>query len=147
MSSLDSSKNLAGIGALLLLFFMVPGAGIVIGIIGAILLLMGVKGLATYYQDNEIYQNTLSGIILYIIAAIAIGIGVFGLAFGGIFSGFTGLLGVGIGILVFIGSLVIAFIFYVLAAMRLRRAFLALRRNLENACLKRQVLCCTLALS
>ena len=130
MSSLESSKNLAGIGAILLLLGFVPGAGIVIGIIGVTLLLTGIKGLATYYQDHEIYQDALTGVIFYIIALIAIGIALISLIFGGIFSGLAaGLLGLVIGLLVFIAGLIIAFIFYLLAAIRLRRAFSALAQK------------------
>lgn len=130
MSSLESSKNTAGIGTILLLLTPVPGAGIIIGIIGAILLLMGIKGLASYYQDNEIYQNTFKGLIFYVIAIIVAGLGIGGLTFGSMFAGMrTGLLGIGIGLALFIISLVVAFVFYVLAALSLRRAFSSLAQR------------------
>ena len=76
-SNVESSKTLAGVGSLLLVLSIVPYAGAVLGIIGAILLLIGVKGLASYYQDNEIYQNTLMGIIFLIIAIIVVAVAVF----------------------------------------------------------------------
>ena len=84
-SNLESSKTLAGIGAILLLLGFVPAAGIIIGIIGVILLLMGIKGLAVHYQDDEIYHNTVIGVMFYIIALIVAGVGIVGLAFGGVF--------------------------------------------------------------
>jgi uncharacterized membrane protein len=123
LSSLESSKNLAGIGAILLLFSFVPFGGWVIGIIGIILLLMGIKGISGYYQDPAIYQNALSGAVLYVIALIASAVSLGGLSLSGVFSAATlgGLFGIGVGIFLFIVALVVAFIFLVLAATRIRR--------------------------
>ena len=130
MSSLESSKNLAGIGAILLMLGFIPAAGVVIGIIGVILLLVGIKGLANYYQDNEIYQNAFTGVIFYVIALIAAAVSIVGLVFGGVFGGLAaGFVGFGVGLAIFIGALVIAFMFYVIAAMRLRRAFSTLAQK------------------
>jgi uncharacterized membrane protein len=117
-SSVESSKTLAGVGSILLILSIVPRAGAVLGIIGAILLLIGVKGLASYYQDNEIYQNTLMGIIFLIVALIVVTVAVFGAIIS-----FVGLIGTGFAILVLILGLVVAFVFYLLAAMRLRKTF------------------------
>ena len=118
MSSVESSRTLAGIGSILLILSVVPEAGAVLGIIGAILLLIGIKGLATYYQDNEIYQNALMGVIFLIIAAIVVAVAVVG-AFVFIFT----VVGFFVGLAVFFVGLVIAFIFYLLSAMRLRKTF------------------------
>jgi len=118
MSSVESSRTLAGIGSILLILSVVPEAGAVLGIIGAILLLIGIKGLATYYQDNEIYQNALMGVIFLIIAAIVVAVAVVG-AFVFIFT----IVGFFVGLAVFFAGLVIAFIFYLLSAMRLRKTF------------------------
>lgn len=123
MSSLESSKNLAGIGSILLLLGFIPVAGWIIGIIGIILLLMGIKGLSEYYRDPAIYQSALGGVVLYVIALIAIAFSLGALAFGGLFTAATlgGLFGIGLGLFFFIIGLVIAFIFFVLAATRIRR--------------------------
>jgi uncharacterized membrane protein len=118
MSSVESNRTLAGIGSILLILSIVPEAGAVLGIIGAILLLIGLKGLATYYQDNEIYQNALMGVIFLIIAAIVVAVAVVG-AFVFIFT----IVGFFVGLAVFFVGLVIAFIFYLLSAMRLRKTF------------------------
>jgi uncharacterized membrane protein len=118
MSSVESSKTLAGVGSILLILSMVPYAGAVLGIIGIILLLIGIKGLASYYQDNEIYQNSLTGVIFYIIALIAAAVAVVALVVG-----FASIIGFVVGIIVFILTLIIAFVFYILAAMRLRKTF------------------------
>jgi uncharacterized membrane protein len=129
-TSFEYSKTLCGEGSILLILGLVPYVGWVLGIIGVILLLRGLKELANYYQDNEIYQNSLTGVKYYIIALVAaavataaILIGV-GTATGFKFSSpFTLTVGFGIGLVAFLGGLVIAFIFYVLAASYLRKTF------------------------
>lgn len=123
-SNVESSKTLAGIGSILLILSIIPDAGAVFGIIGAILLLIGVKGLARYYQDNEVYQNTLMGIIFLIIASIVAAVAIFGAVIS-----FLSLFSVGFGVLVLILGLIFAFIFYLLAAMRLRKTFDALAQK------------------
>ena len=125
MSSLESSKNLAGIGALLIAIGSFFGP---LGIVGLILLLVGMKGLADYYKDHGIYQNAIWGLIFGIIGLVAAMVVIFGLVFGSIFSGLAlmpvadvgfGFAAIGLIIL----ALVILFVFYVLAAMYFRRAF------------------------
>jgi len=115
---------LAGIGSILLIISGIPYGGGALGIIGVILLLMGIKGFANYYRDNEMYQNALTGVIYYIIALIAAAVATTFLAIG-----FATILFAIVGILVFIGALIIAFIFYLLAAMRLRQTFFSLAQK------------------
>jgi uncharacterized membrane protein len=71
--TLESSKNLGGIGALLivigLLGLSVPYAG-VLTLIGVILLLIGLKGLADVYEDAGIFNNTLYAVIIAIVGAV-----------------------------------------------------------------------------
>ena len=57
MSSLESSKNLASIGAILLFLSFIP----VVGIVGIILVFLGMKGLSEYYKEPSIYQDALRG--------------------------------------------------------------------------------------
>jgi uncharacterized membrane protein len=114
-SNAESSKTLAGVGSILLILSVVPYAGAVLGIIGIILLLIGVKGLASYYQNNEIYQNALTGVIYYIIALIAAGLAIVGFVIG-VFT-------LGFGFILAIAGLIIAFVFYILAASHLRKTF------------------------
>lgn len=117
MSSIESSKTLGIIGTLLLVIgIFVPWGGIVVDIIGIILFMMAIKGFSTAYNDPAMYQNAFTGIIYYIIAAIAAGIAFSSLALGAFGSIFL----LGFGIIVFIVALIAAFIFYVLAAKRLR---------------------------
>jgi len=113
MSSLESSKNLASVGAILLFLSFIP----VVGIIGIVLLFIGMKGLSDYYKEPGIYQNALWGLIFGIVALVALTAG-FILAFT------IGFFTFGIGtILTIFAVLVVVFIFYVIAAMYLKRAF------------------------
>lgn len=119
MSSIESSKTLGIIGTLLLVIGMfIPYGGAVLEIIGIILFMMAIKTFSTFYNDPAMYQNALTGIIYYIIAAVAAAI-----AFGFLVLSAASIFLLGLGIIVFIIALVIAFIFYVLAASRLRKTF------------------------
>jgi len=75
----ESSKNLSAVGALLIVLgaalgFIVPFSGI-LEIIGIILLLIGVKGLATFYKEEGIFNNGLYSILIAIGGCI-VGVGV-----------------------------------------------------------------------
>ena len=109
---------------------LVPYVGWVLGIIGVILLLRGLKELANYYQDNQIYENSLTGVKFYIVALIAAAVAITAIVIGvGTATGFkfnssfTLTAGFGIGLAIFFGGIIIAFIFYVLAAIHLRQTF------------------------
>jgi uncharacterized membrane protein len=123
MSSIDSSKTMAIIGSIFLIIGgipFVPYLGI-LSLVGIILLMMAIKGFSKYYQDPPMYDNALKGIINYIIAAIALLVA-FALLATSIFS-FMSVFFVGIGIIGIIGfvvALIVAFIFYIMAARRLR---------------------------
>ncbi len=125
MSTIESSKTMALIGSILLILSsVVPYGGIVVGIIGVILLLMAIKGFSVYYRDPEMYQNAVKGFIFYIIAVIAAGIAIILLAIG-IFS----ILFAFVGIAALIAGIVVAFIFYLMAAQRLRTTLNALAQR------------------
>ncbi|MCK5628328.1 DUF996 domain-containing protein [Candidatus Bathyarchaeota archaeon] len=63
--SLDSDKNLGGIGAILL---AIPA----LNLVGIILLLIAMKGLSEHYKENDIFQNALYGFIFGIIGFAAL---------------------------------------------------------------------------
>lgn len=129
MSSFESNKNSAGIGSILLILSPIPIVGWILGIIGAVLLLSGIRGLATHYQNEEIYQNALTGVIYYVIALIA-----FGIADAALVIGAASVFGLGLGIIALILGWLIAFVFYVLAALKLRRSFDSLaQKSGENS--------------
>jgi uncharacterized membrane protein len=112
------------IGSILLILGGIPWAGSVMSIVGAILLLIAIKGFSTYYQDPTMYDNALRGFIYYAIAAIA-----FGISFGLLVVGFVSLFFIVFGIISFIGGLVVAFLFYVMAAKRLRETMNSLAQK------------------
>ena len=72
---LGTSKNLAGVGALLLfispLGFFAGTYGGILGLIGLIILLIGMKGLADYYQTGGIFNNALYAVIIAIVGVVA----------------------------------------------------------------------------
>ncbi|TRO46407.1 DUF996 domain-containing protein [Candidatus Bathyarchaeota archaeon] len=63
--SLESNKTLGGIGAILL---AIPFANL----IGIILILVAMKGMADFYNDEKIFKNTLYGFMFGIVGAIAL---------------------------------------------------------------------------
>jgi uncharacterized membrane protein len=127
------SKTLAMEGSILTILGLVPYVGWVLGIIGIILLLRGMKEFANYYQDNSIYQNSLTGVKYYIVALIALAIAGAGFVVGFVINNFPTTLtfGIGnaIGLAVGIAFLIVAFVFYVLAATHLRKTFSTLSQK------------------
>jgi uncharacterized membrane protein len=75
----ESSKNTSAAGALLIVIGAVAGfvtsfSGI-LSLIGMILVLIGVKGLANFYKEQGIFNNTLYSIITIIVGCV-VGVGV-----------------------------------------------------------------------
>lgn len=72
--NVETSKNLGGIGAILIViaFLGAFGSGFagLLGLIGLILLLIGTKGLADHYKDQGIFNNALYAIILIIVGVV-----------------------------------------------------------------------------
>jgi len=62
---LESKKSLGGIGAILL---AIP----FLNLIGIILVLIAMNGLAEYYNDDDIFKNALYGFIFGIVSVIAL---------------------------------------------------------------------------
>ena len=129
-TSFQYSKTLAMEGSILLILGLVPYVGWVLGIIGVILLLRGIKEFANYYQDNSIYQNALTGIKYYIIALIAAAVSVTAIVIGvgtatsfTFSSNFVFTAGFAAGLVIFFVVLVVAFVFFLLASSHLKRTF------------------------
>ena len=136
----EYAKTLAGEGSILLLLSLVPYAGWVLAIIGVVLLLRGMKELSNYYQDEKIYQDSLTGVKFYIVAVIAAAVAIAAITIGiGSATGFkfTGTValtaGLGAGIATFLGGLLIAFIFFLLATTHLRKTFNTLAQKSGEA--------------
>ena len=75
----ESSKNLSAVGALLIVIgavlgFVVSFSGI-LSLIGIILLLIGLKGLADFYKEEGIFNNTLYSIIIAVVGCV-VGVGI-----------------------------------------------------------------------
>ncbi len=124
--SMEPGKSIAGVGALLLIIgSFVP----FLGIVGLILLMIGLKYLSDYYKDKNIFNNALYGIIFGIIGVAAAAFLLIALIFGGSFLGIGYSAGADItgNLVAFLGgiliTLVVAFIFYILMALYLKRAF------------------------
>ncbi|MEJ2243613.1 MAG: DUF996 domain-containing protein [Candidatus Bathyarchaeota archaeon] len=74
--TLESSKTLGGVGSLLMVISPLTGYvggsfGGILGLVGLILVLISVKGLADHYNDSSIFNNTLYGVIFTIIGGVA----------------------------------------------------------------------------
>jgi len=141
--SFEHSKTLAGVGAILLLFGLVPYAGWVLAIIGVVLLVIGVKELSSYYQDERVYQNTLAGVKFYVVAVVAAAAAIVAIMIGiasatdwkftNFPTSFVPTVGFGIGVAALLAGLVIAFVFYILAASHLKRVFDSLAQKSGEA--------------
>jgi uncharacterized membrane protein len=136
----EYSKTLTGEGSLLLLLSLVPYAGPILGIIGVILFLRGMKEIANYYQDKELYQNALTGVKYYIVAIVAAGVAIAAITIGvASATGFTFTnsfvltVGFGVGLIASIVGLGVAFVFYILAALHLRKTFNTLAQKSGEA--------------
>ena len=73
--SLESNKTLGGIGAILL---AIP----FLNLIGIILVLIAMKGMADYYDDDDIFKHSLYGFIFGFVGVIALVAVILMLAFG-----------------------------------------------------------------
>ncbi len=117
--SVESGKNLAGIGSI---FLIIPFP--FLGIVGIILVLLGMKNLSEGYGEPSIYRNALYGVIFGIISAIGLALWLVSLFFGINFVTFgnpvTGALGFFFGAIV---AIILGFIFGLLEAIYLRMAF------------------------
>jgi uncharacterized membrane protein len=75
----ESSKNLSAVGALLIVIGAVAGFVIsfsgILSLIGIILVLIGVKGLANFYKEQGIFNNTLYSVITIVVGCV-VGVGV-----------------------------------------------------------------------
>jgi uncharacterized membrane protein len=127
--SIEQGKSLASVGALLLVIgSFIP----FLGIVGFILLMIGLKNLSDYYKDRGIFNNALYGVLFGIIGVAAAAFILIAVFFGGMLFGFqygpgediTGITG---NVVAFFGGIliavVVAFIFYILMALYLKRSF------------------------
>ncbi|HXX88428.1 MAG TPA: DUF996 domain-containing protein [Candidatus Acidoferrum sp.] len=72
--TLESSRTLGGIGAILLLIGLIPFAEPYLGVIaliGFILVLIALHGLGNFYKEDRIFDNALYGFIAAIVGVVA----------------------------------------------------------------------------
>ena len=127
--SLESNKTLGGVGSILL---AIP----FLNIIGIILVLIAMKGMGDYYNDDDIFKNALYGFIFGFIGVIALIAVIIMLVFGFAVVSSTstppaasGITAIGLLILAFI----ILYVFSLLAALFYRKSLniLAEKSNQE----------------
>jgi uncharacterized membrane protein len=71
--AIETSKNLGGVGSILLFIGVIPWIapyGWVLALIGLILAMIGFKGLADYYSEAGVFNNALYAVILAVIGAV-----------------------------------------------------------------------------
>ena len=70
--NLETSKNLGGVGAILIFIGVLPlfAYSGIISLVGLILVLIGLKGLADYYSEAGIFNNALYGVIAAIVGGL-----------------------------------------------------------------------------
>ena len=148
--TLQSNKTLGGVGALLMVIspFLVSGFTLLVGLVGLILVLIAGKGLSDHYNEPSIFNNSLYGVILSIVGVVVFVAALFVVAI----SFFTNVLGIELStafsdptaftnidwteamildnlldhVAALVGSLVILFIFVVVAAIFYRKSLTTL---------------------
>jgi uncharacterized membrane protein len=152
LMTLESNKTWGGVGALLMVISPFSGfvAGVfssVLGLVGLILVLIAMKGLADHYNEGGIFNNTLYGVILTIIGGVVfvvtIAVAAVGLlsdlnldlatlstdptAFSNVdWQGFVNFENLWTHIATILGGLVVLFIFVVIAAIFYRKSLTSL---------------------
>jgi uncharacterized membrane protein len=70
--TLESSKNLGGIGAILMFISVIPYVPYlgILSLVGLILVLVALYGLANYYRESGIFNNALYAVVAVIVGGI-----------------------------------------------------------------------------
>ena len=74
--TLESSKTLGGIGAILMFVGVLPTINYIgiIEIIGLILVLFALRNLANHYREEDIFRHALYGVAVAVVGAIIVGV-------------------------------------------------------------------------
>jgi uncharacterized membrane protein len=74
--TLESSKTMGGIGAILLFIGVIPFVQYtwVIGLAGLILVLVALRGFSNHYQERGIFGNAIYGVAVAVLGAIIVGV-------------------------------------------------------------------------
>ncbi len=70
--TLETSKNLGGIGAILMLIGVIPVLSFlwVVAFAGLVLVMIALKGFADYYHESGIFNNALYGVVAAIVGGV-----------------------------------------------------------------------------
>ena len=71
--TLESSKTLGGVGAILMLIGLIPFVPYtgILDLIGFIILLVGLHGISNFYKESGIFDNALYGFIAAVVGVVA----------------------------------------------------------------------------
>lgn len=74
--TLESSKTLGGIGAILMFVGIFPFISYygIVELVGAVLILVGLHGLASYYRESGIFNQAIYGVLVGIVGGIIAGV-------------------------------------------------------------------------
>jgi uncharacterized membrane protein len=74
--TLESSKTLGGIGAILMFVGIFPFISYygIVELVGAVLILVGLHGLASYYRESSIFNHAIYGVLVGIVGGIIAGV-------------------------------------------------------------------------
>jgi uncharacterized membrane protein len=116
MATLSQAKTLGGIGAILI---FIP----VVSLVGYILVIIAVKDIADDLQDRSIFNNILIAAVTGIVGAIAGGIVIIAVLGTALIVGISTILGV-------ITGLLVVWVFLIVSAIFLRRAYATIAARL-----------------
>jgi len=132
----DSSKTLAGLGSILL---TISSAVPIIGVLGIILLLVGLRGLAGHFQEGGILVNGFYGFIFGILAiglATMMTYSMFFAVIGAMITNPNVIPAESVNILDMILIIAVMFVFFLFEAIFFKRAFDLLAEKTETRMLK-----------
>jgi uncharacterized membrane protein len=138
MNSLAQARTLGGIGSILMLLAMIPIAGVFLFIAGFIMVLVAVRYISETVEDKSIFNNTLIAVVLAIAGMVA---GLIVAVTGRLFPFFREFRPYGPSMFMeqgmypffrtFIIALVIVWIFYIAAAIFLRKSYTTVASKLN----------------
>lgn len=70
MASLSNAKTLGGLGAILVLLFVVPSAGAILGIAGFVMILVAVKYISDYFNERRILNDMLIAVTMSVVGIV-----------------------------------------------------------------------------
>lgn len=136
MATLAQAKTLGGVGSILVLLTIIPGFGFILGIVGFILVLIAVKYVSDAVQDPSIFKNMMIAVVMAILGVV-IFVGVVRAVIPGLINitDPTTLPDIGEALALeaietFLAALALLWIFYLVAAVFLRKSYVSIANRL-----------------